>query len=588
MTFFDQKELLKSWESPHDHFSVESVFSYFEKLKGKKEHLTIFCDSKTFHFLTGFIGSENSSLHFSKNDLSSFQIKFKKKLIRYRNLDSLIDSKAFELAFYCNKNMIIAEIPSKFTKDVIFSSEVTSLNLSDFNLDYIGSSRKMYEELCRQKAKFREIKDKTNILFFKIANNINSIYLSSIYNLMNLFSTCQTNLSTPQNVSIMKFSTLSSAGNYLLRSKLEKKSLPVLNHKFLSIKFNSSKLEILVVQSLSDLHFLTCKEKDKFYSFVTRDGKQYQKKQYSADFFCQKCSLIYYVEGQYKIDHCFNGCKIDSEKTFFGMPKSYLSLKARKNREKMIDLCGNDAIECIVLNQCCLEKENLKVLSDHFEKHLQKFKIPNIKSKVTCLLNSFKERKLNYSKKTYERLDTSKCIDPQLIEYNHASFNLGPQSNMQIRKYDMNNSYGSQLENLQLPYRDQGRTYLFDEANNLFEELTKLYKMGTFQFNGYGRAKILTPQNRYTKIIPFFGFFSVKDDTSYLALCHKCAILKCAVCNHSTKEKSFYVQSTLSSFLFAKCILNYDIDFTEILFFKSCKNYREIFEAFQSLSCLRL
>ena len=588
-TFFDQKQLLKNWESLHDVFCVNSVFNYFEKLKCNKENLTIFCDATTFKFLCDYICNENSSLQFAKTGLSAFKLKFNKKLIRYRKLDSIIDLKLFELAFYCNKDMILIQMPLQFTKKAILSSEITSVNLSDFNLQYIGSSRRMYDQLLIEKANFEELKDKTNILFLRIANNINHIYLSSIYHLSQMFSRCQTDLLTPKNVPILTFSTLSAAGNYILRSKLEKNSLPVLNHKYTNIRFNTSKLEILLVQTLAELHFFTCKDKNKFYSFVTRDGKQHQKNQFSSDFFCDQCFFIYFVEGKFKVDFCAQGCKIDSKKTFFGMDKSFLSLKAKKNRQKMINLCDNKKIQCIVFNECCFEKDdNLSVLSAHIENHLQKFEIPNKTLKLNYLLNNFKQRKLNYSKEMYERLDTTKCIDQQLIEYNYAVFNVEPGSNIQIRKYDMNNSYASQLEKLQLPYRDEGLTYLFHEANELFTEMIDMYQKGTFKWNGYGRAKILAPKNRYTKIMPFLGFFSSKHDTSYLALCHKCAVLKSNFCKHTIKERSFYVQSTLETFLFAKCILNYDIEFTEILVFKNCKNYKEIFESFQSLSRLRL
>ena len=587
-TFFDQKDLLKNWESPHEFFCVNSVFNYFEKLKCQKQNLTIFCDSTTFNFLCAFICNENSTLQFAKSGLSSFKLKFNKKIIKYRKLDSIIDSKIFELAYYCNKNMILIQMPVKFTKEAIFMSELTSLNLSDFNLEYIGSCKKMYDKLLIEKAKFEQLKGKTNILFLTIANNINEIYLSSIYHLSKMFSKCQTNLCTPQNVSILSFPTLSSAGNYILRSKLEQNTLPVMNHKYTNIRFNTSKLEILLAQTLSDLHFITCREKDKFYSFVTRDGKQFQRNQFSSDFYCQKCFLIYFVEGKFKIDFCAEGCKIDSEKTFFGMDKSYLSQKAKKNRQKMIDLCANKKIQCIVFNECCFEKNNLSVLSQHIENHLQKFKIPNKTSKLNYLINNFKQRKLNYSKEIYERLDTTKCIDAQMIEFNYAFFNVHPESKIRITKYDMNNAYASQLEKLRLPFRDAGTTYLFDEANELFNEMIEMYQKGTFQCNGYGRAKVLAPKNKYTSIMPFLGFFSSKHDTTYLALCQKCALLKSNSCNHTTKERSFFVQSTLETFLFAKCVLNYEIIFTEILFFKHCKSYKEIFDSFQTLSHLRL
>ena len=588
-TFLDQKDLLKNWcDGQNDTLSAEMVFNYFENLKCKSENMSIFSDPNSFDFLCDFISNENSSLYFAKNGLASFKLKFKKKLIKYRNLSSIIDSKLFELAFFCDKNMISIEIPSKFTKQSILTSQVTSLNLLDFNVQYVGSSRKMFTELVKQKAAFKEMTDKTYILFFQIANEINDIYVTSIYNLSKMFESCQKNLLTPQKVSILRFNTLSSAGNYILRSKLEQNSLPILNHKSLSIRYNTSKLEIVVAHVLSELHFITCKDRDKLYSFITRDGKQFQKKQFSADFYCENCALIYYIEGKFKIDTCYNGCKVDSQKTFFGMNKSFLSQKASKNRQKMINLCNNKSMKSIVFNQCCLEKKDLSVLKKHIENHLEKFQIPNIQLKVNYLINIFEQKKINYSQEIYERLNTSKCINPQLIEYITPIFNLEGPSDIEIRKYDMNNSYGSQLEYLRLPYKDQGTTYLFDQANNIFKDLTAMYKKGTFKFNGYGRAKILATKNKYTKILPFLGFFSLKNETSYLTLCHKCAILKTKYCSHSMKQRSFYVQSTLESFLFAKCVLNYKIYFTEIILFKNCENYKEIFNSYQSLSLLRL
>ena len=67
------------------------VFNYFENLKCKSENMSIFSDPNSFDFLCDFISNENSSLYFAKNGLASFKLKFKKKLIKYRNLSSIID-----------------------------------------------------------------------------------------------------------------------------------------------------------------------------------------------------------------------------------------------------------------------------------------------------------------------------------------------------------------------------------------------------------------------------------------------------------------------------------------------------------------
>ena len=112
----------------------------------------------------------------------------------------------------------------------------------------------------------------------------------------------------------------------------------------------------------------------------------------------------------------------------------------------------------------------------------------NICEQSFMKINIFEQKKINYSQEIYERLNTSKCINPQLIEYITPIFNLEGPSDIEIRKYDMNNSYGSQLEYLRLPYKDLGTTYLFDSYPTRIDYIFSSKELEIINFENIGNT----------------------------------------------------------------------------------------------------
>ena len=580
--------LISSLKQDRPIFCAQELFNYFEQIKLPYQSVLIFCEPQTFSYLLKHVDTTNSKLIFGKNGVSSFQIKLKKYSIKYKNIDTFLDVKSYELAYFVDSNMIFTKTPCLMTKEAIFNDQNLTINMHHFKLNsYIGSSKKIFDKLIKDKEKFKNIQDNCIDVFCQISLKAHDVYMRGIASLISLYRDIQTtSLCSRKKSFIFSHSTLSQAGNFIFRSVLPEKALPLIHHRKTSIKNNSSKFELLTCKLLKALHTITCKDERQFKSFVSSDGTQFQIHQFSADFFCAICSSMYFIEGAFKVESCDFGHKIDNKRTFFGKTKKELSKKSLRNRNELIALC-NATVMPFVFNQCCLQSNTLCALKNHLIKHLTRFKVKNVQSITQNLLTQFKKSISLYSKEHYYKMDTSKCIDPALVQDITPFFNVHQSTPIKISKYDMNNSYGSQLHKLKLPFKDAGMIMLFEEANNFFNNMLSSYT-DKCDVNGYARARVIPPNNVYTKICPFFAYECTKSNQSHLTLCKLCCVLKTPICDHTDDERSFYVTSTINSFLFAKYILNYKLDFTEIIIYKNCITYNQLDDAFRNISKLRV
>ena len=143
-----------------------------------------------------------------------------------------------------------------------------------------------------------------------------------------------------------------------------------------------------------------------------------------------------------------------------------------------------------------------------------------------------------------------------------------------IQKYDLISAFPNQFKSIILPYRDGGKKYVYRQAN---QYLDKIIAAGTHvNITGFCRAHVLPPHTKYTRIFPFFAYTNESTKESTFTLCRTCSInqTNSASCKHSDLERSFHINTTIESIIFAKLILKYDVNLTEIYVYENTKQYK--------------
>lgn len=571
-----------------DKLSLTSIVNYLQGCKKGGRSMYIWCDRYTLNCLLSQIDSELTELSFGRHGtVSGFTV----LNLHFRTLEGFIDLKPHIIAYLLNENMAKVVLPRNLTEATILANEWITVDNTNYDIQsYIGSKREHYDQLKVDINNISELSAYAADIFIQMSEFTFSIYLNSIFKLIEFYNSIKTKLSLKSNSFMLEHNSLAMAGNYLYRSMLANDSLPVINANMSNYIKNSSRIEFCTVELLKRLHQLTCKHRPSMSSLITNNGQQFKINQYSADFHCSSCKTMYFINGAYKVDTCQFGHKHNLSHTFFGKSKTELASEFKSNLDIIINLTNNK-LEPVIFNECCIKSKNKIAIKRHILTQLIKYKVPKAKLITVDLLADYKKLLKNYTTDKYKSIDYRHCVDLPFVTFVKPYFRLNEKrlNHFSICKYDMKSAYPNQLKNILLPYQDAGVKFVFDEANHYFNTLISSGRHT--QVTGFCRALITPSINEVTKICPFFAYKHGEGDSSEYSftLCRTCSINRSnyATCVHTDTERSFYVNTTICSLVFANVSLNYSVILTQLIVYERCKKYTEFSDVFNAIETLR-
>lgn len=552
------------------------IFNYFKNFVTKKTIYIILCDAKTICILLDYVCKQNYTLIFGK--LNSV-IGFKTGSLVFKSISNFVDQDIIKtLVLFKTNSVFYSQIPKKINLINVLNNELLNISKDDFTIGEIcGNSYTLYETISKDLSSIKDSNVHSFNLLCEITFKMFEANMNCLYQLAFMFKLIKNSLNIKNDGLIYWHKSLSQASNYLFRSQLSY-NLPLLDSNEKCVLKNSSKLEIICCEILTDLHKYTCPNTSLYYSLINNNGQQFvdqKNKHLTIDFLCASCQNGYAIEGLFKIVRCkFH--KLVNNSTFFGQTKSHLSKIALKNRTNF--LTSNPNIKLTVFNSCCLKDiHNLKFLKNYFKLHLIRYNILKIKPKVNYLIQKYKDYYLNFDKQKFTRLAPQDVINTSLLEsitpFCDLNMSKNPSTDM-IFKIDLNSAYASSLNDMKLPHKTRGTTLVHNDAQSFYNELKHSKNIPV----AYGRAFIVPP--RYCKIaniIPFFSFKNGKDFSNNFILCRTCFLEhNISTCTHNDKLRGWYHTADISSFVFSDLTLGYCLNFTEITYFTQYRLYTEL------------
>ena len=114
--------------------------------------------------------------------------------------------------------------------------------------------------------------------------------------------------------------------------------MPVIDMQMDKSIRNGSKIEFCTASMLTQLHMITCGDSTKLHSSINNNGDQFRIQNYTADYYCEICKNIYFINGSYKTEFCNYGHRQNTNSTFFGNNKTIMAEKFYSNLKKIISL----------------------------------------------------------------------------------------------------------------------------------------------------------------------------------------------------------------------------------------------------------
>ena len=571
-----------------ENICLSKLLYYFQNInrKGKNQ---IFCTPETLQYLLNCVSAENSEV-FVGHDESAMSVKIKNCF--FKSIKPYINIKINELAFLLNHNIAKLLIPSNVTDHNIVKNAFITVTKNDYDISVIlGTKIDQYRKLKEDLNKIEDTENYAGDIFITVSKYQFNIYIESIFNLLSFYERIKSNLGVLAKSYLFEHVSLAQAGNYLFRSCLEYRQLPVIDQQNDRKIKNSSKIEYCAVTILKDLHMITCGDITKIRSTLTNNGEQYRVSNLSADIVCFTCNSLYYINGAYKTQTCNFGHKQQKTKLFFGKSKKELVNKFNANVTTLLQKSGID-FNVTTFNQCCIYARNKIAIKQHILQILHKHKIESAQIIVKKLLSKFVHLLSTYNRERYEALQYRSCTNLPFVCFIKPYFMINSVLNdnkLILTKYDLKSAFPTQLKSILLPCRDKGEKYVFDEAD-LF--LNTIIQNGDHErMTGFCRAKITPPlNNKYTNVLPFFSYRHTPKSEAIFTLCRTCAILQInhKLCTHSTTSRQFYINTTLESLIFAKENLGYVISLSELFIYKNNKVYESINAAVCSIEQLRM
>ena len=568
--------------------SLETIVSYITSVKiahSFAQKVQIFCCTETLKFLLNQINCDTSEILFGKNSKVNG---FKVANIYFKTIEAFIDVHPHILAFLLDKNMATVVLPDNLTAANIRSNAYITVTHNNYATDqYIGSRIEHFNKLKKDISEI-DIKDYAQSIFMQMSTYQCDLYLASIYKLIQFYDSLKHMLSIKPKSFLFEHSTLSQCANYIYRAVTPEDELPIVNMEMSNAIRNGSKIEFCVAEMLTELHMITCRDESKLHSAINNDGMQFRKRNLTADFHCSKCNYAYFINGLYKTENCTFGHRQNMKSTFFGKTKTQMSDKFKTNLTTFMDLTDNKLIP-VIFPQCCILSKAKLSLKMHILKLLVSRNIPSAKLLQTKLINSLNKSLKTYSRDRYRAINYRECTNKPMVSSLNSYFLLNAsRDNLYIiQKYDLVSAFPNQFKSMILPYRDGGKKYVFRQAN---QYLDQIIAAGTHvNITGFCRAHVLTPNTKYTRIFPFFAYTNESTKESTFTMCRTCSInqTNSANCNHSDLERSFYINTTIESIIFAKLILKYDVNLTEIYVYENTKQYKGFIDVIDAIDTLR-
>ena len=567
--------------------TLDTIMTYLDSLKNafkSSRTIEIYCDQIILDFMIARICSDDTELLFGRN---ASVTGFKQRRLYVKSIESFIDSKPHILSYLLGLNMVRANYPTNLTRQKIVDNSYISVRNTDYDKDfYIGSKREQYLRLKVDGSKLRETTGYAKQMFIDCALFQFDIFIKSIEKLLYFYTsiTKALDLKTP---SIMfQHSSLAQAGNYLFRSLLNDSELPVINDHTKNFVKNSSLIEYCTVELLKKVHLLTCRDGSKITSLITNNGRQYTVGNFSVDFHCGVCKTIYYVNGGYKVDNCEYGHAQKTNSSFYGKSNYRMVNEFKSNMKRFIEMTNN-TFSAVVFNECCIRSDKKTSIKKHILDLFVRNKVVSAKIIADRLIREYKGYLADFRHEKYKSIDFRRCVDYPLVSFITPYFRLNKNHNNKtvILKFDMCSAYPNQLKTILLPYRDAGKKYVFDEANDYINSLINTGRHDSV--TGFCRALVIPSRNKYTAALPFFAFKNETLQEPVFTLCKACCVTNCNKCAHTDKQRSFYVNTSIESIIFAKTVLNYHVFPTEILVYEQCKNYNQLTTVFNTIEKIR-
>ena len=294
---------------------------------------------------------------------------------------------------------------------------------------------------------------------------------------------------------------------------------------------------------------------------MDRNGEQYRLKNYTLDFFCQKCQIGYMVEGLYKVSNCIFHPS-DPKKTFYSDKKSIKDRELRSNmiRQNILNICKGRIKSIQTINECCLSLCNSQKDFNNFFKYLK------LKDSKTCFnnLQIFKE---SFNIELFKDLNPQKTILSPLITPINLSF-VEKKGNGLIQKYDVNQAYLSSIisEKFVLPVGSPKK--LVGKEAQLFVDQNIINGKKVFAL-----CKVLIlpyiKDNSLTKL-PFFSLKVKRNNeyTSVLSACRTCSENQSLYkCHHTERQREFIVECLSDDLIFALSSLQYRCKVLSLVYF---------------------
>lgn len=427
------------------------------------------------------------------------------------------------------------------------------ITIDDFLHDYKHSDLKMFDYILNNKKEVNNIKTKTKLDFcvkyamFSIIVYLKAFCVHELF-LKDLLHKMHLNIGTNINNfnSILDFNSFSSCIFSIFLSALENQKLPTLPSCVPGTIMNTSKYEISFCKILNEYH------KNQYtnhtiHSYINNNGRQYQKGNYTADWYCKECKVAIFIEGNFK--YVCNKHEHSVKHVFKNKRRFILAKNGEKKRMDFMIKTKEDIEKMYVIGQCCILKNQYSNSFKNSIFYYDEF--------GTDVLDELKR----YSKSEYTRMNYQKAILPAFT----VSFKNKFESNgiSKATKFDIDSAYLSVLTHNQfkLPASNIPDINLVNTDADIY-----FHKLDLKDTNfGFVKAFVI---NNNKDILPFIPIRSVDNGNTY-SHCAKCSHSK--NCNHLNEERGFYTEAYLSDLLYMKK-LGYTIRVTQLIYFKSIHN----------------
>ena len=531
---------------------VDDVFDLITLFNLNNDKIGIFMDTPCLHFCLSNIDLTNWTV--KTKDTMCYQANYKG--LTLNRLDDILSTDSLlllnKLDFpSCNPLFLI------LPKAIKLINNATKLSFLDFNafLDsYKSSNINLLQYLETYKMTVKDtICNLTKYDFILHYLKLNQfIFQQSLTHLHSILNNLYDDFSIDNNslyLSPLDASSLASAIFPLFLDCLHNSKQPITNSHSNGQIYCTSKAEICLALTISQVHKHHFPG-HKIWSFVDNDGVQFQINNYSADWFCETCSILVQVEGNFK-RHCAV-CKPKVKNTEKQRQLELLSTTRRKRFCDLIIANGHPSLQTYVVTQCCIESNNLQ--------HDFKQSILYSNEFDWILKNNLQ----NYSRETFQRLNYQNCISSS-IKCELATLYLSKSAKSKCMKFDICSAFIKclELQDFRIPTSHIPKQYLVGpEADMFFKSLSVDDKNFAFI-----RTFIICPREN---VLPFMPIRDKQGRLLY-SICSKCTN-DSLNCKHTDLERGFWVDSYLIEINFLRQLGYQIVQCSQIIYFESFHN----------------